>query len=68
VFGGGIDDCKGRPPLSIRQVSKKDVDAKQGLVSNGAKVYVTALPSDDIDDVVGELNQAGKASGGTAIG
>jgi hypothetical protein len=40
----------------------------QGLVVNGAKVYVTALPTDDIDGVVKELNQIGQTAGGTAIG
>lgn len=41
---------------------------KQGLVSNGAKVYVTALPIDDIEGVVKELNLLGKPSGGEAFG
>jgi phenylacetate 2-hydroxylase len=40
----------------------------QGLVSNGAKVYVTALPTDEIDGAVKELNDLGKTSGGSAIG
>jgi hypothetical protein len=40
----------------------------QGLVSNGAKVYVTALPTDDIDGAVAELQELGKAAGGQAIG
>jgi len=40
----------------------------QGLVTNGAKVYVTALPADDIENAVSELNTAGSNSGGHAIG
>lgn len=40
----------------------------QGLVSNGAKVYVVALPSDPIDEVVKELNQLGSEAGGGAFG
>nr|KAK5437395.1 hypothetical protein LTR18_009257 [Exophiala xenobiotica] len=40
----------------------------KGLVSNGAKVYVTALPTDDIEGAVAELLELGKASGGTAVG
>ncbi|KIX08973.1 uncharacterized protein Z518_00051 [Rhinocladiella mackenziei CBS 650.93] len=40
----------------------------KGLVSNGAKVYVTALPTDDIRGAVAELTDLGKSSGGTAIG
>lgn len=40
----------------------------QGLVSNGAKVYVVALPSDPIDEVVKDLNQLGSETGGSAFG
>ncbi|KAK1979359.1 short chain dehydrogenase [Colletotrichum cereale] len=40
----------------------------KGLVVNGAKVYVIALPSEPIDDKVAELNELGKASGGSAVG
>ncbi|KAK1623799.1 putative short-chain dehydrogenase [Colletotrichum phormii] len=40
----------------------------KGLVTNGAKVYVVALPSDPIEEAVEELNELGKASGGSAIG
>jgi hypothetical protein len=40
----------------------------QGLVANGAKVYVTALPTDDIDGAVAELQELGKDTGGQAIG
>lgn len=41
---------------------------RQGLVVNGAKVYVIALPTDPIDEKVKELNELGKESGGSAIG
>ncbi|PWY70502.1 7-alpha-hydroxysteroid dehydrogenase [Aspergillus heteromorphus CBS 117.55] len=34
----------------------------QGLVSNGAKVYIVALPSDPIAETVAELNAAGPGS------
>lgn len=40
----------------------------QGLVSNGATVYVTALPTDDIGGAVAELQELGKTAGGRAIG
>lgn len=41
---------------------------RQGLVTNGAKVYLVALPSEPIDQRVAELNELGRASGGLAIG
>ncbi|KAK1966025.1 short chain dehydrogenase [Colletotrichum sublineola] len=40
----------------------------KGLVVNGAKVYLVALPSEPIDDKVAELNDLGQASGGNAVG
>ncbi|OOF92440.1 hypothetical protein ASPCADRAFT_133459 [Aspergillus carbonarius ITEM 5010] len=40
----------------------------QGLVANGAKVYIVALSSDHIGPTVLELNQAGSESGGSAEG
>jgi hypothetical protein len=40
----------------------------KGLVSNGAKVYLVALPSDPITEVVNELNGLGRESGGSAEG
>ncbi|KAJ5382028.1 uncharacterized protein N7496_004456 [Penicillium cataractarum] len=40
----------------------------KGLVQNGAKVYIAALPSDPIADVVTELNHMGRDAGGTAEG
>lgn len=35
---------------------------------NGAKVYICALASDNIDAAVQELNSLGAESGGSAIG
>ncbi|TGJ79279.1 hypothetical protein E0Z10_g9480 [Xylaria hypoxylon] len=40
----------------------------KGLVSNGAKVYLVALPTDPITKKVEELNEIGKSAGGTAEG
>ncbi|PLB49836.1 NAD(P)-binding protein [Aspergillus steynii IBT 23096] len=40
----------------------------RGLVTNGAKVYLVALPSDPIDAKVVELNALGQKSGGKAEG
>ncbi|KAI1214215.1 short chain dehydrogenase [Annulohypoxylon truncatum] len=40
----------------------------KGLVTNGAKVYVVALPAEPIDERVAELNEIGKSSGGSAVG
>ncbi|KAJ9144237.1 Short-chain dehydrogenase/reductase SDR [Pleurostoma richardsiae] len=40
----------------------------KGLVTNGAKLYVVALPTDPIDERVAELNELGRASGGSARG
>jgi hypothetical protein len=37
-------------------------------VSNGCKVYITALKTDDIDGSVSKLNALGVASGGQAAG
>lgn len=37
-------------------------------MQNGARIYVAALPIDDVDAAVGELNKIGESSGGTAIG
>jgi NAD(P)-dependent dehydrogenase (short-subunit alcohol dehydrogenase family) len=46
----------------------KEAEDSQGLVANGAKVYVTALATDDIETAVDELNRLGTKSGGRAIG
>ncbi|KAF9884232.1 hypothetical protein FE257_001964 [Aspergillus nanangensis] len=40
----------------------------KGLVVNGAKVYLVALPSDAIEEKVNALNELGRASGGIAEG
>ncbi|KAL5360592.1 NAD(P)-binding protein [Aspergillus floccosus] len=40
----------------------------KGLVVNGAKVYLAALPTDPIDEKVRELNELGRPSGGVAEG
>lgn len=42
----------------------------QGLVTNGAKVYIIALPTEPMDEKVAELNEIGRTSGagGTAHG
>lgn len=37
-------------------------------MTNGAKVYVCGLESDPITEVESDLNELGKASGGSAIG
>ncbi|KKY14079.1 putative short-chain dehydrogenase [Phaeomoniella chlamydospora] len=43
-------------------------DFPQGLVSNGAKVYITALATDDFEEQVAKLNSIGSQVGGEAIG
>ncbi|KAJ4424215.1 hypothetical protein N0V82_001081 [Gnomoniopsis sp. IMI 355080] len=40
----------------------------KGLVTNGAKVYIVALPTEPIDEKVAELNEIGRPTGGTAHG
>ncbi|CDM28997.1 hypothetical protein DTO013E5_1214 [Penicillium roqueforti] len=40
----------------------------KGLVTNGAKVYVIALPTEPIDEKVAELNEIGQSTGGSAHG
>ncbi|KAH0840670.1 hypothetical protein FOPE_05873 [Fonsecaea pedrosoi] len=59
---------KGRVALVSGGCSGLGMMIAKGLVSNGAKVYVTALPTDDIETVVAELNDMGKSSGGKAVG
>jgi hypothetical protein len=44
------------------------MNLRQGLVANGVKVYVVALPTDSIVESVGELNEIGKTTGGSAHG
>jgi hypothetical protein len=52
---------------SILETWKTPADFDQGLVTNGAKVYVCGLPSDPIKETVHELNQLTGISGGTAM-
>ncbi|KAJ9209438.1 hypothetical protein DTO166G4_8971 [Paecilomyces variotii] len=40
----------------------------KGFVTNGAKVYICALPTDPIAEKVAELNSLGKDAGGSAEG
>lgn len=61
-----IDDCEGRSAKS--RIIFDILNFYQGLVANGAKVYVTALPTDDIAGAVAELQELGKDTGGQAIG
>lgn len=61
-----IDDCKGQRSIDCQAFGL--IITAQGLVANGVKVYVTALPTDDIDGAVAELQDLGKAAGGQAIG
>lgn len=48
--------------------TRRSLTFVQALVQNGAKIYVVALPMDDIDGAVNELNEIGRTSGGTAVG
>ncbi|KAI5252203.1 NAD(P)-binding protein [Aureobasidium subglaciale] len=41
---------------------------QQGLVTNGAKVYVVALSTEPIEEKVAELNDLGRTTGGSAYG
>lgn len=59
---------KGRAALVTGGTSGVGMMIAQGLVSNGVKVYVTGLASDDIEKSVADLNDLGMASGGRAIG
>jgi NADPH:quinone reductase-like Zn-dependent oxidoreductase len=59
---------QGRVALITGGTSGVGMMIAQGLVSNGVKVYVTGLASDDIEKSVADLNDIGKESGGEAIG
>lgn len=59
---------KGRAALVTGGTSGVGMMIAQGLVSNGVKVYVTGLASDDIEKSVADLNDLGMTSGGRAIG
>lgn len=56
-----------RSALYLRSMHRGS-DIRQGLVSNGAKVYVVALPSEPIEEKVAELNELGRRTGGSAHG
>jgi hypothetical protein len=52
----------------LRSLFPRSLTKVQGLVANGAKVYVCGLESDPISQVSSTLNELGKSSGGSAIG
>ncbi|CAO2647406.1 Nn.00g083280.m01.CDS01 [Neocucurbitaria sp. VM-36] len=39
----------------------------KGLVTNGAKIYLIALPTDSLEESVAELNEIGRPSGGVVL-
>lgn len=55
-------------PQRLQLSSNKRTKCMQGLVVNGAKVYLVALPTEPIEDRVTELCDLGRTSGGSAIG
>lgn len=59
---------KGRVALVTGGSSGIGLMIATGLVCNGAKVYITALASDEIQEAVDSLNALGAKSGGTAEG
>ncbi|GAB7354551.1 hypothetical protein MBLNU459_g5007t1 [Dothideomycetes sp. NU459] len=61
-------DVAGRVALVTGGSSGIGLMIAKGLIRNGAKVYITALSSDPIQEAVAELNALGKASGGSADG
>ncbi|KAH7062145.1 short chain dehydrogenase [Macrophomina phaseolina] len=65
---GNLFDVKGRIALVTGGSSGIGLMIAKGLVTNGARVIITALPSDPIDAAVAELSALGSASGGTAEG
>jgi len=65
---GNLFSVKGRVALVTGGSSGVGLMIAKGLVTNGTKVYVTALPTDPIEEKVAELNALGKESGGIAIG
>ncbi|KAK0659222.1 putative oxidoreductase [Lasiodiplodia hormozganensis] len=65
---GNLFDVKGRIALITGGSSGIGLMIAKGLVTNGSRVIITALPTDPIDDVVHELNVLGSPSGGTAEG
>ncbi|GME26089.1 NAD-binding oxidoreductase with NAD-binding rossmann-fold domain [Neofusicoccum parvum] len=65
---GSLFDVKGRIALVTGGSSGIGLMIAKGLVTNGARVLITALPTDPIDAAVAELNALGSPSGGTAEG
>lgn len=65
---GNLFDVKGRIALVTGGSSGIGLMIAKGLVNNGARVIITALPTDPIDSAVSELNALGGPSGGTAEG
>ncbi|KAJ5981035.1 hypothetical protein N7481_008333 [Penicillium waksmanii] len=61
-------NVKGRVGMVTGGSSGIGLMISRGLVSNGAKVYLVALPRDPITEVVNELNELGRESGGSAEG
>ncbi|KAJ5088967.1 hypothetical protein N7532_007651 [Penicillium argentinense] len=64
----GLFEVKGRVAVVTGGSSGIGLMISKGLVSNGAKVYLVALSSDPIEEVVHELNELGREAGGSAEG
>ncbi|KKY13638.1 putative short-chain dehydrogenase [Diplodia seriata] len=65
---GNLFDVKGRIALVTGGSSGIGLMIAKALVTNGARVIITALPTDPIDAAVRDLNALGRPSGGTAEG
>ncbi|KAJ5535978.1 hypothetical protein N7513_009164 [Penicillium frequentans] len=61
-------NVKGRVAVVTGGSSGIGLMISKGLVQNGARVYLVALPSDPIAEVVEELNILGQETGGQAEG
>ncbi|KAF2808445.1 short-chain dehydrogenase [Mytilinidion resinicola] len=61
-------DVRGRVALVTGGSSGIGLMVAKSLVQNGVKVYITALPSDPIQETVQNLNEIGKSSRGSAEG
>ncbi|BDD57665.1 hypothetical protein MPDQ_007243 [Monascus purpureus] len=59
---------KGRVAVVTGGSSGLGLMISKGLVTNGAKVYVVALPCDPIAETVSQLNDLGRETGGSAEG
>ncbi|OJJ64318.1 hypothetical protein ASPSYDRAFT_139264 [Aspergillus sydowii CBS 593.65] len=64
----GLFNVKDRVALVTGGSSGIGLMISRGLVSNGAKVYLVALPSDPIAETIRELNELGRDAGGSAEG